>query len=241
MDYLRLFNDLHNELILRSELLTEDSVRFYLYSCMLRQDSELNHYIFELPYQELIGPSKYKVIITNPAIFHQTKGKLKQEVDLYYDDLASDSCCVELKFHRDTPNSSYAHTTAAGELFNDLQRLQQLNATTCNSNCKKLFVYVTDDIMGRYLSGNTFFGSIGGITNPVANKLLSDFFHPTLPSLHFHLTYNKDAPESFFTAAFQSFNGKSSIDIKLLLRYCDDFYNSNFCSYYHIRVYEVLQ
>ena len=245
MNYLRLFNDLHNELIMRSKLLTEDSVRYYLYSCMLRQDPELNHYIFELPYQELTVPSKYKIYLANPALFKRAKGKLQQELDLYYDDSISDSCCVELKFHRNTPDSSYARTTAAGELFNDLQRLQQLSPTTSsNSNFRKLFVYVTDDIMGRYLSGNTIAGTNGGITNPVANTQLSTFFKPTSFSFPFQLVYKQGDLDSFFKAAFKSFNNtfnnKSNISINLSLLYYDDFYSPFFHAYYHIRVYEVM-
>lgn len=240
MNLNQLFNDLSADLQRRTVLMTEDTVRYYFYNCMLRQDKKINHYVLELPYQELLAnPTRYCAQIpSTTSLIRNSKGSLEQELDIYYEDPSIDSMCIELKFHRNAPHSSYAHTSAAGDLFNDLQRLQQIKPV--KTICKRLLVYVTDDVMGNYLSGFSGSGKSGGIKNPIAGAELKKFYNNPTGVFQINIAHPTAAPNTFFTSSSKSFTSKSSISIGLNMVYTNDFICPALGGRCHLRVYEVL-
>ena len=156
MDLNRLFYDFGDLLTRRTNYLTEDSVRYCLFSCMLRQDPLVDHYTMEMPY-DLMSQTANSGIIASPGMLKESRGTFRQELDLVYDDGVSDIICVEIKFHRHTDilqgkkRSDYAHTDAAGKIINDMRRLAVINSAG-QRVVRRLFVYVTDDEMHNYLS-----------------------------------------------------------------------------------------
>lgn len=150
MNISTLLSDFATELAKRTGILTEDGVRYYLFAQMLKQDDDLNHYTLEQPYGAPLAG--------------------KEEMDIYYDD-GKDSICIELKFHRcGTASSAFAHTDAAGSLFNDLRRLQAFVPFTTTKPVRRLLVYVTDDEMHKYLSVPST------TVNPIYRKALKSFY-----------------------------------------------------------------
>ena len=156
MDINRLFYDFGDLLTRRTNPLTEDSVRYCLFSCMLRQDSLVDHYTMEMLYDLMTQTSKSS-IIASTGMLKKSRGTFRQELDLLYDDGISDIICIEIKFHRhadilqEKKQSDYAHTNAAGSIINDMRRLAVINSAG-QRTVRRLFVYVTDDEMHNYLS-----------------------------------------------------------------------------------------
>lgn len=133
MNLNNVFDDFCESLKVRTEDMAEDTIRYYWYSSMAKQDGDLNKYILEEQY----GVSS--------TIMHPC------ELDLHYKN--NESLLFEIKFHRKT-SSTFAHTDAAGSIFGDLLRL--LHHPT--NPARRLFLYVTDSEMDKYLSkgGNAY-------------------------------------------------------------------------------------
>lgn len=149
-----LYNDFYGELLSRTHYLTEDSIRYYFFACMLMQDPSLDNYIMELPYALPIagGPTNIS-INAGLATPISTAHNPQQELDMYYVDSTNHtSWCIEFKFHRNPSNkSAFAHTDGAGRIFNDIKRLQLIQPLPGYS-IRRLFVYVTDDEMHNYFN-----------------------------------------------------------------------------------------
>lgn len=219
MDFSKLLVDLSSSLASRSGILTEDTVRYYLYHHMLFQDPDLNHYTLELPYDSIrkgLCPNVRLVenhgLKTTTSSNHNKKseGKLNQELDMYYDN-GFEQICVEVKFHRHAGNGSdFAHTMAAGQLINDFRRLQLLRPAGEGQNFKSVMFYVTDNEMHNYLM------NIG--SNPSLYRgALSKLYNEGLFSCQI------DDPETFRRYAYKSFSEKKSSfkiisDIKGMLK-----------------------
>lgn len=147
MDIKRLLSSFCKEIGRCDHILTEDSVRYAFFACLLKQDPDLNHYILELPYQKMDGQT---VPIHSDLSDFKDTGKDRLELDMFYwtDNTAF---CFEFKFHRTgDANSAYANPDAAGGVFNDLKRLQTIHSS-CNIYLKKIMVYLTDTEMDQYL------------------------------------------------------------------------------------------
>lgn len=164
MDITELIENFASALYSREGILTEDNIRYYLFACMLRQDPDLNHYTLELPYQT-IAESGYKDVklkdnhdlkIVKPENTENTdsqitEGKLNQELDMFYDN-GLQRFCIEIKFHRRIKGgTTFPHTMAVGELFNDIRRLQVLTTDNKNVEFRKFVLYVTDEEMHQYM------------------------------------------------------------------------------------------
>lgn len=151
-----LLDDFSTELKNRSGNLTEDSVRYYLFACMLRQDSQLNNYMLELPYDLMISSKASNGLPVN--IDKQTipngdqgKGFHNLELDMCYYN-GSQCFSIEIKFHRHNNKShAFPHTMSAGSLFNDLRRLELIQPNPLIMEYDRLFLYVTDQEMHNYL------------------------------------------------------------------------------------------
>lgn len=252
-----LFNDFCKVLQNCKQILTEDSIRYYFYGCMLKQDSFFYDYTMELPYQEIATNKSLPIsLIPNHGLFYNSykqKGggmrtQLNQELDLYYNN-GTECYCIEVKFHHDSPNSEYAHTSAAGELFNDIRRLQTI-VSSSGRPIRKFLVYVADDIMWTYLSGKP-----SGINNQKAKAQFQSFIKPD-PKININLTYPKDAPKSFREASLKSFDTNplsstrlTNLGLNAVLQVigaddfptaCPSMLNCGKGGYCHIRMYEIL-
>ena len=201
----------------REGFLSEDNVRFYWFAAMLEQDSNLNHFSLEEPYSNL-------------------KGK---ELDLMYYNEKQDLMCFEIKFHINrTAETTFPHTQAAGELFDDLLRLTALKNKDIK-NWEKgeyFFLYVNDNEMHDYLSM---------VSNQNKNleyrEELKSFYDGTKLDLYF----NQNTPKAFRETANESTksNSEDAIIINgLTLLYKASFHceslsqdNEN-C---HVRLYEL--
>lgn len=196
---------------LRTELMTEDNIRYYWLASMLQQDNDLNNYTLEQPYGVL--PRK--------------------ELDLMYSN-QNEAFLFEIKFHRHNSDSSFAHTMAAGEIFDDIQRLA-LFPSKCKKMIRRFFLYVTDSEMDRYFDGRTI------KNNPYRTELKS-FYRGQKRSLNI----GKDvAPKTFIKEAYCSVpNKKNAISINNIgLIEKDDFSNVLSESFQdregHVRLYEL--
>ena len=151
--------------------LTEDTVRYCFFSCMLRQDNCLNHYILELPFAEIDQPlPSHYPITANISKLKKVSNSCRQEIDLFYDD-GKECLCVEFKFHRTGQlKSTYAHTDAAGSIFNDLRRLKLIRSSQGKA-VRRLLVYVTDTEMDNYFAQKAPVKQ-----NPLYRNELSDFY-----------------------------------------------------------------
>ena len=140
MNIQNVFNDFCKELTNRQEFLSEDNVRFYWFASMLKQDSTLNNFSLEEPY------------------WNTTINKDRKELDLLYCD-GHEYFCFEIKFHRHpstNPNNSFAHTGAAGEIFNDLLRIPLWQPNSQQKlPIRRFFLYVTDNEMYNYLTNKS--------------------------------------------------------------------------------------
>ena len=129
MNIQQVFGRFCQQIQCRTEMMTEDNVRYYWMSSMLAQDNDLNHYTLEAPYE---APLQNK------------------ELDLYYAD-AKEAFCFEIKFHRIHGKTAYPHTDAAGALFGDIMRLQHFHGTK-KEKMHRMMLYVTDAEMDAYLN-----------------------------------------------------------------------------------------
>lgn len=53
IDFQKLMSEFAKDISNRTGLLTEDSVRYYVFKAFLSQDSKLNNYTLELPYESI--------------------------------------------------------------------------------------------------------------------------------------------------------------------------------------------
>ena len=215
------FNQFCNDLQKCKGIMTEDNIRYYWFVSMLRQDNLLDNYTLEQPYSE------------KPI---QSTALPDEELDLLYMDSSSNECfCFEIKFNRKSAKSSPAKTSQAGEVINDLQRLQQIPTSINGRKAHRLMLYVTDDIMHNYYTSMRQ-------PNKVFGQQLNDFYNAKINAplcLNF-----SGAPQTFIESANKSFkNNSSQIVIKnLQLIHSKDFIcnipclNNGNC---HIRLYEV--
>lgn len=220
MNIKNVFNQFCNDLQKRTEIMTEDNIRYYWFVSMLRQDNLLDNYTLEQPYSE------------KPI---QSAALPDEELDLLYMDSSSHECfCFEIKFHRKSAKSSPAKTSQAGEVINDLQRLQQIPTSMDGAKVRRFLLYVTDDIMHNYYTSM-------GQTNKVFGQQLNDFYNAKINAplcLNF-----SGAPNTFLNSANKSLkNNPNPIMISnLRLIHSIDFAcgNPSFNGGCHVRLYEI--
>lgn len=208
MDIGKAFKQFCDDLQNRTGIMTEDNIRYYWFATMLRQDKDLNHYTLEEPYQTLSG----------------------KEMDLHYQD-NNDELYFEIKFHRNNGQSDYHHTFAAGEIFDDLQRLKSIKISRPQSHC--YFLYVTDDIMHNYfISGRQQNKSFG--------KQLKNFYNPQIND-PINLNF-KGAPKTFLDSANKSLNNQNLIvfpNLQLILSRDFTCGSASFNGDCHVRLYVI--
>lgn len=158
MNIEQVFCDFCNSLQSRTSVTSEDTIRYYWFAAMMKNDKKLNlnDYSLEYPYHlsEKIFKKKGKRNIT------------KKELDFLYNN--GDECyCIEVKFHRNPdPKSTYAHPDAAGSLFNDLIRLSVFQPGKAYEKAsekvmilpkttRRFLLYVTDDEMNQYFTDSS--------------------------------------------------------------------------------------
>lgn len=158
MNLEKVFRDFCDSLQKRTCVTSEDTIRYYWFAAMLKNDADydLNNYSLEYPY------------FLNEDIFSKDqKGNIaKKELDFLYNN-GEECYCIEIKFHRNPdPVSTYAHPDAAGSLFNDLIRLSVFqpgkayersseNVMILPKETRRFLLYVTDDEMNQYFSDNS--------------------------------------------------------------------------------------
>ena len=221
MDLELVFKDFCNKLRTRTEFTSEDTVRYYWFASMLEKgiDKTVNHYSLEEPYDS----SKLKAKI---------KGLNRQELDLWYKNgrRPYNEFAMEIKYHRQS-KSDYAKTSAAGSIFGDLLRLLEFSKLASNDG-KRLFLYVTDDVMDEYLGFKK-----RSKKNLRYRRLLRKFYELPKDTPCYMAPLNTiSAPSSVTESAFASFNDNDAplINLNIQLLYCYDNVNC------HVRLYEVL-
>ena len=247
-----LFIDFVDELQIRAGTLTEDSVRYIFFSCLLRQDKHLNNYTLELPYICMyLGNGQYPYsqwMSLNPNFF----GQRKQALDLFYKDTSNNTFyCFEFKFHRDpklvvNPSASYSkkaskpRTSLAGGIFNDLHRLQLIQSANMNNkySVRKYLVYVTDALMDKYL------GAPNGVAakDPFRQNLKAFYTLPINSGMTVSVHNNGT---TYGNASYQSIiSSARPMTLNIINRECADLHHvpcpsllGNEC---HIRIYEVV-
>lgn len=255
MDIQLLLNDFSKELKNRSEHLTEDCIRYYLFACMLRQDPQLNNYMLELPYEDMFESSdiskKLPVYVDDPKINSEEEFQLdtKMELDMcYYNGIQCFS--IEIKFHRhNNKENQFPHTMSAGALFNDIRRLRLIQPNPLVKEYTRLFLYVTDQQMHNYLL----------LSNDNLNSYRSKLkeFYSLEPKKKGHFIFDYDekctegvkVPKTFIETANKSSNKKSdknhnSVDVIVRKEYDSDFLCSSYSikgSSCHVRLYSVQQ
>ena len=232
MNIQKVFDRFCKNLQNRTGIMTEDNIRYYWFAAMLKEDDELNNYTLEHPYKEL--DLKTQDILQN------------EELDLLYENKTNkEFFCFEMKFHRNNTDKSFAKTAAAGSIFNDLQRLQQIT----NKNAHRYFLYVTDPVMDDYL-----LPSKRKIKNDKYDQLLADFYTPDKPKER-DLYYTDTEPTTFIDRANKSLNTNATtgsantlplkLNLKLRLihhnekntKIDSDSFKDKEC---HVRLYEVI-
>ncbi len=210
MDIGKAFKQFCDDLQNRSGIMTEDNIRYYWFATMLRQDKDLNHYTLEEPYQTLSG----------------------KEMDLHYQD-NNDELYFEIKFHRNNGQSDYHHTFAAGEIFDDLQRLKSIKISRPQSHC--YFLYVTDDIMHNYFTNNQ------KNTNVTYRNNLKCFYDVAKNS-NINLKFDpNDTPKTFMERALKSLSRNTVQPLpplylsNITMCFTEDIISKN-C---HVRLYEI--
>ena len=200
------FNEFCNWLATRTGAMTEDNIRYYWFVAMLKQDNNLNNYTLEASYSNLA----------------------KKELDLLYSPSIGENWAMEMKFHRKT-QSTFAHTDAAGAIFNDLFRLTSYKS---NGDLRRLFLYVTDSEMDGYLKN--------GSSTDLFRKLLKEFYTMSVNDSQKISLGGITAPDTFVQSAKASSNAITS-NVRLLQKW--DFYEMNSLSFHgrecHVRLYEV--
>ena len=228
MDLERVFDDFCEQLNARTKFTSEDTIRYYWFTSMFKYDSLQDHYVLEEPYHEANPRLKDTTLLEN------------KELDLLYETL-TEKWAVEIKFHRKS-DATFAHTDAAGAIFADLRRLTYI-PNSPDKDVKRLFLYVTDDEMHRYLVKKD---------NLYREKLMTFYTanpKSTIKSFEFEKNID-DTPKTFVERANFSFD-KSSIFYSPVtcLLYKKDFQISN--KYFkmnndgkthmcYVRLYEVI-
>lgn len=153
IDFQKLMSEFAVDISNRTGLLTEDSVRYYVFKAFLTQDNKLNNYTLELPYDSITfgKENPYHIQLLKNDGLERRNDKLELELDLFHTN-DYESICMEIKFHRHPSDINFPMPQAAGSLFNDLRRLQ-LFSSTDGRKIRKLFLYVTDSLMDKYLKG----------------------------------------------------------------------------------------
>ena len=96
---------------------------------------------------DIYKPHEFLLEFPHPA----SKGK--EKVDTYVKSIGlKNGLILECKYDKKNP-STHPKTMKAGKIFNDLYRLASFNIDT---QAKKWFIYVTDDIMSEYFMNNKF-------------------------------------------------------------------------------------
>ena len=212
------FNQFCNLLQNRTGIMTEDNIRYYWFVSMLNQDPILNNYTLEQPYSD------------NPI---QVKILPNEELDLLYGSSA-EIFCFEIKLHKEPKQTTLAETSAAGDIFNDIQRLQQIPQSVKGVATRHFFLYVTDDIMHNYFISK-------GQQNPFFGQQLNDFYNARINN-PINLNF-ASAPKSFLNSANNSFkNNPNPITLfNLRLLHYRDFSLgcSSFNGKCHVRLYEI--
>lgn len=215
MDISKVFKTFVEEIRKRTNIMTEDNIRYYWFASMLKQDKELNNYVLEHPYNN----------------------EPKLELDLLYKGPQA-HLCFEMKFHRNSTNTTYPQTDAAGAIFSDINRLPFFQ-TGDNSKVRqeiiRYFLYITDDRMHSYLS------------NISETKSLSEYreglqkFYTANIGESFSIIYPEDTPITFFKK-LRRFNNTETSSPKITLVEKEDFhcdsnsFKDNEC---HIRLYRI--
>lgn len=214
MNIHQLFADFYGELVKRTNLLTEDNIRYYWFAQMLNQDKFLDHYTLEKPYSDgLTG---------NTAM----KGKM---LDLCYEDGNGGNHFVEIKYHR-KGDSTLTLTENAGKIINDMYRLN-----TISKKGHRLFLFVTDDCMENYLCLNTRTSNSGNL--PFRHHLKEILTLPLGQSITVSFKGMPDTPATFVKRANLQTNLGIQFNVKML-EHRDIKTNSNLDI--HIRLYEIL-
>ena len=221
INFQKLMSEFANDISKRTGLLTEDSVRYYVFKAFLSQDSNLNNYTLELPYESITYDkkgNKYGVRLIKNDGLEKKNGKLDQELDLYHSN-DGEPICMEIKFHRHPSDINFPMPQAAGSLFNDLRRLQ-LFSSTDGRKIRKLFLYVTDSLMDKYLKGggngyrealNNFYSLIDREYFELSEK---DFYTKKTKKDKVVL----ELSETFKLASSKSFKEKSTWGVPLKLK-----------------------
>ena len=236
----KLYDDFSYELSQRRKYLTEDSVRYIFFSCMLDQDKNTNNYILELPYGDIITSfnSNYSIQIpVNPPLV-QTNNRYRQELDLYYED---NKCCYcfEIKFHRKPQKSTSTKTDNAGSLFNDIHRLQLITSSG-EKDVRKFLVYVTDYDMHDY-----FLPSESIKNTQKSYRIDLKKFYCLTPNDGPQPIYINATPGTFNASANKSFSVQkipaggilSNVHFQDITSKCPPFNNNGGL---HIRIYEII-
>ena len=138
---------------------------------MLKQDQVLDHYCLE---------DKYSGLSQIPG---------KSELDLHYEN-GTDDFRFEMKMHLNASHT-IPETQNAGEVFNDLQRLQSMPAG------RKFFLYVTDEVMNRYYGGDAG----GRKSSVVYERALKKVFMLSAGGRTIFSLSEHDAPAGFWKKA----------------------------------------
>lgn len=217
IDFQKLMSEFAVDISNRTGLLTEDSVRYYVFKAFLTQDNILNNYTLELPYDSITfgKENPYHIQLPKNDGLERRNGKLEQELDLFNSN-DGEPICMEIKFHRHPSDINFPMPQAAGSLFNDLRRLQ-LFSSTDGRKIRKLFLYVTDGLMDKYLKG----GGNG------YREALKDFYSVKeresfeLSEKNFYTEKDEgvfELSETFKLASSKSFKEKSTWGVPLKLK-----------------------
>lgn len=217
MNLKKVFDHFCEELQDRTEFTSEDTIRYYWLMSMLTQDHELNHYELESPSATLVN----------------------KELDLLYKNGTAESIAVEIKFHRNPSNTTFACPDAAGSIINDLLRLQKF--TLSSKRQRHLFLYVTDSEMDDYLSQRS------GQNAPYRPMLKQFYELAPQASMSFPSTSTSTyGTKTFYNTAYYSLGSVPAIfscpDVQLIGK--NDFTIKNRCfqgNMCHVRLYEVIQ
>lgn len=236
MNLEKIFRHFCDSLHDRKELMTEDNVRYYWFASMLKEDPELEHCTMEYPYE--------------PSVFADIPRRTKKELDFLYLN-EGESYCMEIKFHRNPdPNSTYAHTDAAGCLFSDIIRLSlfkpgksyKLQQKECilPTQTRRFFLYVTDAEMHNYLGYSGQYNS-----NQDYRTVLKEFYAMPIDGQYRTLSY-RQVPRTFEECALDAldrdkYNLYSIPPIRLM--FADAFSSMQSESFKghqcHVRLYEI--
>ena len=198
IDFEKLMKDFSADLSKRTGLLTEDSIRYYIFKSLLSQDDTLDNYTLELPYESIIPGKNEKrfpiVLSSDDGLIRKIGERLDQELDLYHDG-GEESVCMEIKFHRHSSKVAFPHPDSAGSLFNDMRRLQLIQPSG-EKHIRRLFLYATDDEMHNYLSK----------TKPGEYRETLRNFYTLARGQQMEFVMPKDSPKTFRKTSSKSFS-----------------------------------